>query len=376
MNKDKTTPPVTLNDKSFMKNKNFDSIKAAVMAAVLGLLFGFIVMLIANPDQAVKGFHAIIVGGMGRIPDVFYYATPILLTGLSVGFAYKMGMFNIGASGQFTMGMYAAIYVGFMVDLPPVLHCLAAVIAGMIGGMAWGFIPGFFKAYFNVNEVITSIMFNYIGMYFVDMWVQGSSTMYIPSKARTAYLPASVQLKSLGIKGSSVSVAIIIAIVIAVLTYVVLYKTTFGYELRATGFNKFGAEYAGMNGKKNIVLTMVIAGAMAGLGGAFTILAPSAIAGSSMTYEPINVIASEGFDGIAVALLGSAHPIGIIFSALFISFIKCGGTLASLYGFKPEIIDVVIAIIIYFSAFAMIMNVILKDKLGKLFGKKKKKEEV
>lgn len=375
MNKDKKTPPVTLNGaKNFTKSKGFDAIKAAVMAAVMGLVFGFVVMLIANPGQALKGFEAIIIGGMGRIPDVFYYATPILMTGLAVGFAYKMGMFNIGASGQFTMGMFAAIYVGFTMDLPPGLHCLVAVLAGMLGGMAWGFIPGFFKAYFNVNEVITSIMFNYIGMYLVDMWIQGNSTMYIPSKARTAYLPASVQLKSLGIQGSSVSVAIIIAIVIAILTYIVLYKTTFGYELRATGFNKFGAEYAGMNGKKNIVLTMVIAGAMAGLGGAFAILAPSAIAGSSMTYEPINIIANEGFDGIAVALLGSANPIGVIFAALFISFIKCGGTLASLYGFKPEIIDVVIAIIIYFSAFAMIMNVILKEKLGKIFGKKKKEE--
>ncbi len=357
---------------SFTQSKSFDAIMAAVMAAVLGLIFGFIVMLIANPDKAVKGFQTILIGGAGRMPDVFYYATPILMTGLAVAFAYKMGMFNIGASGQFTMGMYMAMYVGFMVDLPPGLHCLAAVLAGMIGGMIWGFIPGFFKAYLNVNEVITSIMFNYIGMYLVDMLVQKNSVMYVSSKTRTDYLPASVQLPALGFKNSNVNIAIIIAIIIAIVCFIVLYKTTFGYELRATGFNKFGAMYAGMNSRKNIILTMVIAGAMAGLGGAFTILAPSSIAGSSMTYEPVNIIASEGFDGIAVALLGSAHPIGTIFAAIFIAFIKCGGTLASLYGFKPEIIDVVIAIIIYFSAFASFMSMIFKEKISGLFRKKKK----
>ncbi len=374
MSKDNKKNMVTLNSlKSFTSSSGMDSIKAAVLAAVLGLICGFIVMLLANPAQAGSGMYALLVGGLGRIPDVFYYATPIMMTGLAVGFAYKMGMFNIGASGQFTMGMFWAMYVGFMVELPPVLHCLVAVIAGTIGGMAWGFIPGFFKAYFNVNEVITSIMFNYIGMYFVDMWIQGSAVMYVSSKTRTAYLPASVQLTPLGITGSSVSVAIIVAILLAVGLYIVLYKTTFGYELRATGFNKHGAEYAGMNGKKNIILTMVIAGGLAGMGGAFAILAPSTIAGSSMTYEPINIIAGEGFDGIAVALLGASNPIGIVFSALFISLLKCGGTLASLYGFKPEIVDVVVAIIIYFSAFAMFMSTMLKTKLGK-FGEKKEKE--
>ena len=374
MSKDNKKNAVTLNNlKSFTNSSSMDSIKSAILAAVLGLICGFIVMLLANPAQAGMGLYSLLVGGLRRIPDVFYYSTPIMMTGLAVGFAYKMGMFNIGASGQFTMGMYWAMYVGFMVDLPPILHCLAAVIAGTIGGMAWGFIPGFFKAYFNVNEVITSIMFNYIGMYFVDMWVQSSAVMYVSSKTRTAYLPASVQLPSLGITGSSVSVAIIIAILLAVALYIILYKTTFGYELRATGFNKHGAEYAGMNGKKNIILTMVIAGGLAGMGGAFAILAPSTIIGSSMTYEPINIIAGEGFDGIAVALLGASNPIGIVFSALFISLLKCGGTLASLYGFKPEIVDVVVAIIIYFSAFAMFMNVMLKNKFSKL-GKKKDKE--
>lgn len=291
-----------------------------------------------------------------RLGDVFYYATPIMMTGLAVGFAFKMGLFNIGASGQYTMGMFFALYVGFMWKLPSGIHWIVCVIAGLIGGLLWGLIPGIFKALLNVNEVITSIMFNYIGMYLVDMLIQNNSTMYIPTKTRTAYLPASAQMPSLGIPNSSVNVSIFIAILLAVALFIVLNKTIFGYELKATGYNKHASIYAGMNGKRNIIAAMAIAGALSGLGGAFAILAPSNIAGSSMTYEPISVIAANGFNGIAVALLGSSSPIGIIFSALFVSHIQRGGTLASLFGYKPEIIDIVIAVIIYFSSFAMLMS--------------------
>lgn len=344
------------NLKNITNSSGFSSLRAALMAIFLGLIFGFIIMVIARPDSAVAGFRYVLIGGFRRMGDVFYFATPILMTGLAVGFAFRMGLFNIGASGQYTMGMFLALYVGFMWDLPPGIHWIVAILAGLVGGMIWGFIPGIFKAYLNVNEVITSIMFNYIGMYLVDMWIQNSSTMYISNMARTSYLPASVQIPALGIAGSNVNFGIVFAIVIGIILYIILEKTTFGYELKATGFNKHAAEYAGMRGKKNIILTMVIAGGLAGLGGAFAVLAPSAIAGSSMTYEPINRIAANGFNGIAVALLGNSHPLGIILSAVFISHIQRGGTLTSLVGFKPEIIDVVIAVIIYFSAFSMIMN--------------------
>lgn len=351
---------------NIVHSSGFTSLTAALMAIFLGLIFGFLIMLVARPGSSVAGFRYILLGGFNRLGDVFYFATPILMTGLAVGFAFRMGLFNIGASGQYTMGMYFALYVGFMFDLPSGIHWIAAILAGMLGGMIWGFIPGIFKAYLNVNEVITSIMFNYIGMFFVDMWVQNSSTMYVSNMARTRYLPQSVQIPALGIAGSNVNFGIIFAIIIGIILYIVLEKTTFGYELKATGFNKHASEYAGMRGKKNIILTMVIAGGLAGLGGAFAILAPSAIAGSSMTYEPINIIAANGFNGIAVALLGSSHPLGIILSSIFISHIQRGGTLTSLVGFKPEIIDVVIAVIIYFSAFSMIMN----SALGKFIRRK------
>jgi simple sugar transport system permease protein len=359
------------NFKNIVDNNALSSFSSALMAIAIGLIFGFLVMVIAAPGNAWAGFQYIILGGFGKIGNVFYFATPILMTGLAVGFAFKMGLFNIGASGQYTMGMFFALYVGFMWDLPSNIHWVVAILAGMVGGMVWGFIPGIFKALMNVNEVITSIMFNYIGMYLVDMWIQGSPTMYISTMTRTNYLPDKVQIPALGIAGSNVNWGIVLAMLMGVILYIVLEKTTFGYELKATGFNKHASEYAGMKGKTNIIITMTIAGGLAGLGGAFAILAPSAIAGSSMTYEPINVIAANGFNGIAVALLGNSHPIGIIFSSIFISHIQRGGTLSSLVGYKPEIIDVVIGIIIYFSAFSMIMN---STMVNFFKGRKEKKD--
>jgi len=360
------------NLKNIIDSSAFSSFLSALMAIVLGLIFGFLVMLVAAPANALEGFKYVVFGGFRRIGDVFYFATPILMTGLSVGFAFKMGLFNIGASGQYTMGMFFALYVGFMWDMPGSIHWIVACLAGFVGGMIWGVIPGLFKALLNVNEVITSIMFNYIGMYLVDMLIQGNSIMYVPEKTRTRYLPADVQIPSLGIPNSNVNVGIILAIIVGIILYIVLQKTTFGYELKATGYNRFASEYAGMKGKRNIIITMAIAGGLSGLGGAFAILAPSSIAGSSMTYEPINIIAANGFNGMAVALLGNSHPIGTIFSAIFISHIQRGGTLASLVGYKPEIIDVVIAVIIYFSAFSMIMNSALLGFIKKRFSKEQK----
>lgn len=357
-----------------VRSDGFKAFRAACLAIVIGLIFGFFVMLAASPASAAPGILTIITGGFKKLGDVFYYSIPIMMTGLAVGFAFKMGLFNIGASGQYTMGMFFALYMGLCVPLPAGIEGIRwvfCVLAGAVGGFIWGFIPGIFKALLNVNEVITSIMFNYIGMYLVDMLIMQNALLYESGKTRTKYLPDSAQLPSLGVKNSNLNIAIFFAVIAAVILYIVLNKTTFGYELRATGFNKDAAEYAGMKSKRNIMLTMSLAGMLAGLGGAFAILAPSTIAGSSMTYEPISVIAANGFNGIAVALLGASNPIGIVFSAVFISLIQRGGTMASLYGYKPEIIDVVIAVIIYFSAFSGIISA----SIAKLFGMMKKSGE-
>lgn len=358
-----------------LKSDGARSFYATLFAILLGMFFGFFVMLIASPTDVFYGFNAVITGGFERLGDVLYYATPILMTGLSVGFAFKMGLFNIGASGQYTMGMFFAIYVGLMWDMPGNIHWLVCVLAGLVGGMLWGLIPGVLKALLNVNEVITSIMTNYIGLYLVDMLVQQNGKLYDPIQVRTRYLPESAKLASLGVADSNLNIAFIIGIVIAIILFIILFKTTFGYELLATGRNKHASHYAGINYKRNTILTLVIAGGLAGLGGAFMILAPSSIEGSSRTYEPINVIAQDGFNGIAVALLGSSNPIGIIFSAIFISFIQRGGSEASIFGYKPEIIDVVVAVIIYFSAFALIMNTAVKKLFINIKNKIKKKKE-
>jgi simple sugar transport system permease protein len=368
MQNNQSSPKLSSGISKIIKSKGTAAFTAALLAIALGLIFGLIIMVMASPANSGGGFTSMLFAGFNQLGDVFYYATPILMTGLSVGFAFKMGLFNIGASGQYTMGLFFAMYVGFMWKLPPGIHWVVCILAGMVGGMLWGFIPGILKATLNVHEVITSIMFNYIGMYLVDMLIQSNATMYVSSMTRTAYLPGSAQIPSLGVENSNVNFGIILAILIAIMLYITLNKTVFGYELKATGFNKHACTYAGMNDKRNTILTMVIAGGLSGLGGAFAILAPSTIAGSSMTYEPINIIAANGFNGIAVALLGSSNPIGIIFSALFISHIQRGGSYASvMFGYKPEIIDVVIAVIIYFSAFAMIMN----SALGKFIKKRK-----
>lgn len=373
------SPKLKAKLQSLLQSKGTSAFTSALLAVILGLIFGFIIMVIASPENSLPGFNMVIFGGLSRIGDVFYFATPILMTGLAVGFAFKMGLFNIGASGQYTMGMFFALYAGFMWELPQGIHWIVCIIAGLIGGMLWGIIPGFFKAYMNVNEVITSIMFNYIGMYLVDMLIQGNAVMYISSKTRTAYLPASAQIPSLGVSNSNVNISIFIAIAAAICLHIILNKTIFGYELKATGYSKQASHYAGMNHKRNTILTMAIAGGAAGLGGAFAILAPSMISGSSMTYEPINIIAANGFNGIAVALLGNSSPLGIILSAAFISHIQRGGTLAALYGYKPEIIDMVIAVIIYFSAFSLLMQTTLvkyiKNHRRDKIAKKSAKEE-
>lgn len=361
--------------KKIYKSKSFSAFTSALLAIFLGLTIGFIVMLFARPERAMAAFRKILLFGFSDLGNVFYFATPIMMTGLAVGFAFKMGLFNIGASGQYTIGMFCAMYVGFIWKLPPGIHWIVCILAGMAGGMLWGMIPGIFKAYLNVNEVITSIMFNYIGTYLVDMLIKGNAKMYVTSTTRTAYLPVSAQLPSLGVKNSSVNISIFFAIGLAIILFVVLNKTIFGYELKATGYNKHASKYAGMKGTKNIILTMMIAGGLAGLGGAFAILAPSTIAGSSQTYEPINVIAANGFNGIAVALLGNSSPLGIIFSALFISHIQRGGSQTSILGFKPEIIDVVISIIIYFSAFSLIMKMGLGNFFKKLGHRKQAAKE-
>lgn len=373
--------------KEALISDSFNRAYSSILSILLGLLFGFVILLISNPTQAVDGFIIILKGGFSTgakgMGQVLYFATPLILTGLSVGFAFKTGLFNIGAAGQFIMGAFAAVYIGVKwVFLPAPLHWIIALIsAALIGGL-WALIPGLLKAYMNVHEVISTIMMNYIGMYLanylVKLTVYDSKKALSMNVADTAALPKGgldyIFYNQLGsVKDmSTVNCGIWIAIGIAVIMYIVLNKTTFGYELKACGYNPNASRYAGINDKRNIVLSMVIAGALAGLGGGLLYLAGA----NGRHIKVVDVLAAEGFNGIPVALLGLSNPIGIIFSAIFVSYITQGGYNLQKLNFVPEIIDIIIACIIYFAAFSLIFRSLLprfiryrKEKKAQNLGK-------
>lgn len=354
---------------NFWKSDGMKKFRATLLAIGIGLFIGFIVMLITKPNMSLSGLGALLFGGISRFDDVLFFMVPVLMTGLSVGFAFKMGLFNIGASGQFTMGMFFTLFVVFVVPLPSGIHVIVAILAGILGGLLWGLIPGILKAFSNVNEVITSIMLNYIGMFIVDSLIKSNNAIYNTDVSNTRYIPKALQLASFG-ASTKVNIGLIIGIAVAIIVGLVMYKTTFGYELIATGYSKEASKYAGINYKRNTVLTMGIAGGLAGLGGSLMILSPSILIGSSMVYAPINVVSSAGFNGIAVALLGSSNPFGIIFSSLFISYIQRGGTAVALLDFETEIVDAIIAIIIYFSAFVLIINQAISEFIKRKRNKK------
>ena len=340
---------------------------SSIMAIIAGLIAGFVILLISNPSQSFKGFITILTGGfsdMFNLGQVLYYATPIIMTGLSVGFAGKTGLFNIGASGQFTCGMYASILVAIKCSfLPGPLQCIAALVAGVLAGAIWGLIPGMLKALRNVHEVIACIMMNYIGMYLVNHLIKETG-IYDQLKNMTMRVPTGANLPTLGLekvfstataqggaRPSSVGSGILIAIIVCIILYIVIEKTKFGYELKSCGFNREAARYAGINENRGIMLSMLIAGALSGLGGAVL-----ALAGTGRGVTVVEVLANEGFQGIPVALLGLYNPIGILFSGFLIAYLTQSGFLLQRLDFAPEIIEIIVSIIIYFSALALLLK--------------------
>lgn len=353
---------------SLLRTEGFASFSSSLIAIFVGLLFGFIILLVSNPGQALSGFFAILGGGfanMKNLGQVLYFATPLIMTGLSVGFANRTGLFNIGASGQFIVGAFAAVYVGVKWKfLPGAAHWIVALLAAMLVGALWGLIPGILKAVCNVNVVISCIMMNYIGMYGVNLLV--SNTVFDSLKNQSKKVASTAVLPKLGMdqifrdgnSASSVNTGIFLAILAGILIFIILEKTTFGFELKACGFNSEACRYAGMSEKRNIVLSMAIAGALAALGGALLYLA-----GSGKGIEVVDVLAPEGFNGIPIALLGLNNPIGILFSGTFIAYLKVGGDQMQLYNFVPEVVDIIISVIIYFSAFALLFKGFIKSRL-------------
>jgi simple sugar transport system permease protein len=345
----------------------FSSVLSSVIAILVGLAVGFIILLISNPGQAVAGLGIIaaggFTGGMKGVGNVLYYATPLIMTGLSVGFAFKTGLFNIGASGQLIVGAFAGIYAATNLTwIPGPLLWVAALLAAFLTGALWGAIPGLFKSLLNVHEVIACIMCNYIGMYGVNFLIKNSNT-YDPLKNQTvdaaqAAIPkwgldkVFYTLKGKYMDAASVNGGILIALALAVVMYLVLNKTTFGYELKACGYNRNASRYAGINEKRSILFSMVIAGALSGAAGGLMYLAPA----GGLHITVVEVLSAQGFNGIPVALLGLSNPIGIIFSGLFVAYIAQGGYYLQRMEYMPEIIDIIIAVIIYFSAFALLVK--------------------
>ncbi|MDF2473779.1 MAG: transporter permease [Anaerocolumna sp.] len=364
--------------RSLAELRGATSLYAAMMAIIVGLLFGLIILLFSNSKEAFPAFFTILAGGFTDgskgVGQVLYNAIPIIMTGLSVGFAFKTGLFNIGASGQFTFGAFAAIYIGAKwTFLPPQIHWLIALLGAMVAGAIWGMGPGLLKAFANVNEVIASIMMNYIGMYLVNMMIV--KTVYDKIKNQTKPIAKSAIIPKGGLDklfgANNLNIGIFIAILMVIIIYIILQKTTFGYELKACGQNKNASRYAGINEKRNIVLSMTIAGALSGIGGGLLYLS-----GSGKYLQVLDVLAAEGFNGISVALLGMSHPIGILFAGLFIAHITVGGFNIQLYSFVPEVIDIIIAAIIYCGAFALLFKSILSKKASKPVEESKTSDEM
>lgn len=340
---------------------------SSISAIIIGLLVGLIVLIISNPAKAFEGLGWILGGGLKSSKDignVFYFSTPIIMTGLSVAFAFRTSLFNIGTPGQFIMGAFGAVLVGVHGTALGSFQWVAALLAAMLMGALWAVLPGVLKAFRNVNIVISCIMTNYIGMYLVNLLIKGTG-IYDAYTNRTMTVASTANIPKIGLDKlfpeSSINGGILVAILLAVLLYILLNKTTFGYELKACGYNRDASRYAGINEKKCIVLSMVISGAMAGVGGGLLYLAGS---GKYISVE--DVLAVEGFTGISVALLGMSHPIGTLFAGLFIGYITVGGSYMQLAGYVPEIIDIITAVIIYFAAFAFILrNVLQRIRLKK-----------
>lgn len=359
--------------------RGFASALSSVTAIMVGLLVGFIILLVSNPRQAVAGLSIIasggFTGGMKGVGQVLYYATPLILTGLSVGFAFRTGLFNIGAPGQLIVGAFAGIWTATNCQwVPQPMLWLFCLVAAMLAGALWGAIPGLFKALLNVHEVIACIMCNYIGMYLVNYLIKNTNAYDSLKNQTVDVTKAAIPRWGLdnifySLKGryhdvSSVNGGILIALVLAAIIYVILNKTVFGYELKACGFNRNASRYAGIKEKRGVMLSLIIAGALSGVAGGLMYLAPA----GGLHINVVEVLSTQGFNGIPVALLGMSNPIGIIFAGIFVAYIGQGGYYLQRMEYMPEVIDIIIAAIIYFSAFALLMRQGF-DSLARRLGK-------
>lgn len=350
----------------FFTSERNQKIIVPFLAVMLGFLVGALVMLFSgyNPVEAylalLKG--AGLLGNIKRFGDTLLSMTTLTLTGLSVAFAFRTGLFNIGAAGQMLMGGFVAVYVGVTLSLPWVVHMLLAVFAAVLTGALWAFLPGLLKAKFKIHEVVTTIMMNWIAYWSVYYLVP----TYIPGHFNTESIPikptATLRVEWLTqlFHGSYVNIGLFFALAAVVIIWWVMERTVFGYELKAVGFNGQAAKYAGMKVSRNIILSMMIAGGLAGLAGAVFYL------GYTDNIK-IGVLPSQGFDGIAVALLGLNNPFGVALAAFLFGFMNAGKLfMQSATAVPNELVPIINAIIIFFAAIYLMIKIWLQ-KIGKRF---------
>lgn len=360
----------TKKKESLLRNSGFQTILGSLLCIIIGLLVGYIVLLIINPSGASTAIMAILknflyypsaVAATKYLGTTLVKASALLMCSLSVLFAWKVGLFNIGAAGQYVVGVGASLYFALKLDMPWIVCLLAAVVvAAAVGGLS-----GFLKAYFNVNEVISCIMLNWIGLYCVNMLLTGVKEQSTPYTRPISSVNSSALLPTLGLdtlfaNNEFVTIGLPLSILMAILVWVVLGKTKFGYELKATGMNKNAAKYCGMREKRNIILTMVISGGLAGFGAGIFYLT-----GIEQWMVQQTSVPAMGFNGIAAAFLGGTNPIGVIFSSYFIQHITSGGTYVDKTMYCTQISDLISAFIIYLCGFVLFFKLWLNRFLDK-----------
>jgi simple sugar transport system permease protein len=323
-----------------------DTFLYTLLAIFIGLLAGSVILLLTGFNP-VSAYATLFVGIFGSLKTIMYsaqYATPIILTGLSVTFAFKTGLFNIGAEGQYLMGAVTALAVSVLLPMPFGIHGAVCVLAGGLAGACLGSIAGLLKAFKGIHEVIVTIMLNWIAFYLSNFLVM-SPALKKPNSTASVDIAATSRIYTNAFRESLGTVRVhwgmVVALAAVFLCWLILNKTTLGYQLRAVGFNRNAAEYGGIPVKRSIVASMGISGLLAGIGGAVQVL------GVVGRITQLSAQEGYGFDGISVSMIGGVNSIGALFSGLFYGGMKYGGSKLNIIGAPSELVNVIIGVIIY-----------------------------
>ena len=360
--------------KTLLRKDGFQTVLASLMCVLGGILVGYIALLIIEPKGAFEAMISILKSffhypgklRMKYFGQALVRTAPLILCALSVLFAYKVGMFNIGVAGQYVAGACASLYAALAWNMP----WYVCLVIGMVAGALMGAVAGLLKTWCNVNVVISGIMLNWISLYMTNLILtevknpQSPYTKSLLGNNNAALLPDIGLREFLG-NEKSVTIAIPLAVIVAIAIWVILNKTRFGYELKATGHNYHAAKYAGMKQNRNIILSMLISGALAGLGAGLLYLT-----GIEDWETTISSVPAMGFNGIAVAFLGGLSPIGSILSAFFIQYITFGGGNVDLQVYCSQISSLISSLIIYLCAFVAFFKWFIQSKLQKSEEKK------